>query len=81
MLISPSPFYLDDYKMTGNFIYNWFSVILFKVLYFDITSTLLYTIILYSIVWDVQYGVYVKISAFWQGQEVWSSDIYKQSLI
>jgi hypothetical protein len=21
-LIDPSPFYLDDYKMTGNFIYN-----------------------------------------------------------
>jgi hypothetical protein len=35
----------------------------------------------YSIVWDVQYGVYVEISAFWQGHEVRSSDIYEQSLI
>jgi hypothetical protein len=67
--------------MTGNFIYNWFSVILFKILYFNITWTLSYTIISYSIVQDVQYGVYVDISAFWQGQEVWSSDNYEQSLI
>jgi hypothetical protein len=33
-LISPSPFYLDDYKMTGNFIYNWFSVIFIQDLIF-----------------------------------------------
>jgi hypothetical protein len=35
----------------------------------------------YSIIWDVQYGVYVEISGFWQGQKAWSCDIYEQSLI
>jgi hypothetical protein len=34
MLVNPSPFYLDDYKITGNFIYNWFSVILIQNLIF-----------------------------------------------
>jgi hypothetical protein len=29
---------------------------------------------MHSIVLDVQYGVYMEISGFWQGQEVWSSD-------
>jgi hypothetical protein len=51
----------------------------FKILYFDINIILSYTIISYSIVLDVQYGVYVEISGFWQGQEIWSSDIYEQS--
>jgi hypothetical protein len=28
----------------------------------------------YSIVLDVQYGVFVEISGLWQGQGVWVSD-------
>jgi hypothetical protein len=35
----------------------------------------------HSIVLDVQSGVYVEISGFWQRQEVWSTDTYEQSLI
>jgi hypothetical protein len=33
-LTSLGPFYLDDYKMTENFIYNWFSVIFIQNLIF-----------------------------------------------
>jgi hypothetical protein len=35
----------------------------------------------YSIVLDVEYGVYMEISGFWQSQEDWSFDEYEQSLI
>jgi hypothetical protein len=35
----------------------------------------------YTILWDVQYGDYLDISGFWQGQGVWSSDTYEQSSI
>jgi hypothetical protein len=35
----------------------------------------LWSTILHFIVWDVQYGVYIEISRFWQDQGVRSSDI------
>jgi hypothetical protein len=79
-LINPSPFYLDNYNMTGTLFIIVYRYILFKILYFDITWTLTYAIISYSIVWDVQYDVYIEISGIWKCQEAWSSDIYKRSL-
>jgi hypothetical protein len=67
--------------MTGNFIYNNYRYFKFKILYFDINWTLSWSVISYSLVLDVEYGVYVEIHGFWQPQEVWSSDTYEQSLI